>query len=747
MVNLPTSSGKTFIAQFCILQALNQFERERGWVAYIVPTRALVNQIPARLRRDFSPLGISVERVSPALEIDALEANLLTDADERRQFRILVLTPEKLDLLLRGGWEAKIDRPLTLVVVDEAHNLAQETRGLRLELLLATINRESRYAQFLLLTPFVDNADDIARWLAPDSHDDISLRMEWQPNDLAVLISRPQPSPGRSNFHLELRTIFTNRKTLGRLLSQPETLELPGERPLGLRWGEVNVNLGKLAAATAQTLSIRGPVIVLANRVAHTWSIAATLQQEQTLLQDPSVDTGLVKRFLAREFGSDFPLVRLIDYGIGVHHAGLSDEAKLLMEWLLERGHLRYLVATTTIAQGVNFPVSGVVMASHQYPYGQDMPPEDFWNIAGRAGRVDQENLGIVALVANSDDREERLKEFVNRRVLALNSTLTAMVKKALREWGHLELHRLHHLPQWSAFLQYLAHSYRQIGDHEQFALEVEQVLRGTLGFQDLRAHEPMLAGRFIAEVQNYTERIAGKPLRLVDETGFSWESVNDALIRLSGERITADAWDPATLFSGSSRSLQKMMGVLLDIPELRENLEKATGRRHRNGDLLARMVSDWVNGASLTEMTEEYFSTAADGTPLDPVTAMTECCQNLFGRLTQTASWGLAALQTLTLGASVERLPEEEQQTLRNLPARVFYGVNSDDAIALRLLGVPRGAAQPLANVLNRQGPQVSLQDLRTTLTRGDARLWDQALGPSGSDYLAVWNILEGNV
>ena len=65
--------------------------------------------------------------------------------------------------MLRGGWEQKIGRPLTLVIVDEAHGLASEVRGLRLELLLATINRESQNAQFLLLTPFVPNAAEIAQ--------------------------------------------------------------------------------------------------------------------------------------------------------------------------------------------------------------------------------------------------------------------------------------------------------------------------------------------------------------------------------------------------------------------------------------------------------------------------------------------------------------------------------------------------------------------------------------------------------
>jgi hypothetical protein len=150
VVSLPTSSGKTLIAQFRILQALNQFEDVRGWVAYLAPTRALVNQITARLRRDFAPLGISVERVSPALEVDGLEETLLLDQDDASRFRVLVTTPEKLDLMLRVGWERKINRPLTLVIVDEAHNLNQPERGIKLELLLATVNRECRDAQFLV---------------------------------------------------------------------------------------------------------------------------------------------------------------------------------------------------------------------------------------------------------------------------------------------------------------------------------------------------------------------------------------------------------------------------------------------------------------------------------------------------------------------------------------------------------------------------------------------------------------------
>jgi replicative superfamily II helicase len=163
VVSPPTSSGKTLIAEFRMLQALNQFNSEGGWVAYLAPTRTLVNQIARQLRRDLEPLKIVVEQVSPALEIDNIEAELLHQQDENQAFRVLVTTPEKLDLMLRQGWEAEIGRPLTLVIVDEAHNIQSARRGLKLELLLATINSECQRAQFLLMTPFIDNAREVAR--------------------------------------------------------------------------------------------------------------------------------------------------------------------------------------------------------------------------------------------------------------------------------------------------------------------------------------------------------------------------------------------------------------------------------------------------------------------------------------------------------------------------------------------------------------------------------------------------------
>lgn len=744
VVSLPTSSGKTLIAEFRILQALNQFDQEKGWVAYLAPTRALVNQITTRLRREFAPLDVIIEKVSPALEIDGLESGMLTEDDHERQFRILVTTPEKLDLMLRGGWEEKIGRPLTLVVVDEAHGLASKNRGLKLELLLATINRECRHAQFLLLTPFIRNTEEIAQWLSPDNNKNIELGFDWSPNDRVIAISRPVKGKKLGDFTVRLVTQNTTRNTI----SVPKALKSKEQRPLGLSRSEVSKSPGKLAAATAQILQRRGTVIVLVDQPRNSWGVASAFKVEENRREVNDADIDHIQRFLSDEMGEDFPLTTLLDYGIGVHHAGLSEDTRSLIEWLTEQGKLRTLVATTTIAQGVNFPVSGVVFASHQYPYGQDMPPEDFWNIAGRAGRVDQGDLGIVALAGHDDIRAKKLKKFIGRSVGALNSTLIKMVQEVSESGKLLKLETLSWQPEWSAFLQYLAHTYRQIGDHERFAAEVEQVLRGTLGFRELRTSHQGWADSLVQGVYNYAERIKGKPLSLVDATGFSWESVNNTLVRLSEERLPEDVWSP-DLFSDRRDYLRRMMGLLLQVPELRESLEDVTGGKGPNGDKLSRIICDWVQGRSLTEMAAEHFSQPVgeenSGSATDPVVAMTQCCRNLFGRLTQTASWGLSALQSLTLRNAIDELPNDELRSLRNLPARVYYGVNTDEAVALRLLGVPRTAAPALAKRLTIKEDE-PLHKVRARLREAGESDWREAMGGErGASYHKVWSIMEG--
>lgn len=734
VVSLPTSSGKTLIAQFRILQALNQFDHEQGWVAYLAPTRTLVNQIARQLRRDFTPLGIQVEQVSPALEVDNIEMGLFQEHDRTQAFRVLVTTPEKLDLMLRQGWEEKIGRPLSLVVVDEAHNIQNLRRGLKLELLLSTINKECKLAQFLLLTPFIANAREVARWLGGTNSDDVSLSLDWQPNDRVIGIVQAEKGEalGKRSFDysLSLESVHTSRKTL----SVEELLSFSKSEEIAKTHSKVS-NQSTLAAVMAQKLLGRGPVIVINSSPSEVWSLANKLKIESNRNNSITENISLVQDFLKLEFGQNFPLVKLLDYGVGVHHAGLSDDVRSLMEWLFEESELKFLVATTTIAQGVNFPVTGVVMASYQYrlpkfPFRETMPPEDFWNIAGRAGRIGQGSLGVVALVADSNEKAETLKKFINNQSGDLNSALLQLAIEAgdlMTDLGKI----VNQKPEWSSFLQYLAHTYRQMGKPETFVEQVEQVLRGTLGFEKLRTHNSKLANKLLSGIHIYTDYLKRpkQPLKLVDSTGFSLQSINAVLVLSKKENINKSSWNSESLFSNRSNKLEDMMGILLRVPELRENLQAATGGKSPDGNKLALIIKDWVNGKSVEDIARLYFKGN-----------MTECGRNLFGKLAQTASWGLGALLSITAGD----LPEEEYKQLSNLPSRAFYGVNDDSAIVLRLLGIPRTAAMSLANLMGDALNQ-PLPKVRNALRTLPDQQWTQALGENALVYKKVWHILEG--
>ena len=178
-------------------------------------------------------------------------------------------------------------------------------------------------------------------------------------------------------------------------------------------------------------------------------------------------------------------------------------------------------------------------------------------------------------------------------------------------------------------------------------------------------------------------------------------------------------------------------MGVLLKVPELRGNLESVTGGNRPDGSKLATIVKDWVGGTAVSEIARRHFLENNE----NETRAMTKCCQNLFGNLALTAAWGLGALLSITGG----RLSEEQFRSASNLPSRIYYGVNSDEAVTLRLLGVPRTAATRLSgNMGNLLGEP--LATVRGRLRNMDENSWGQALGVrEGRVYRGVWRALEG--
>ncbi len=754
-VELPTSGGKTLLAQFRILQALNQFDQNNGWVAYVAPTRALTAQITRRLRRDFEGIGIQVEQLTGAVEIDAFEESLLTGTNSSSKFDVLVATPEKLQLVLRNK---KVSRPLALIVMDEAHNIEDKSRGLRIELLLATIKREYTSAKFLLLMPYVEKAETVARWLSggPDTGRSISISTTpWQPNERIVGLYWAETDQSvKGGWRLRYETLLTTPKAI-HLTGKHD---VDGVRPLKHvprskvlnRQGQ-QVGLSKQTAAMAKVFSDRGTSIAVASTIRDVWSMARDLVESTDKLDKIPDDIALVQRFLSTEVSPEFELIDMLSHGIGVHHAGLSDETRSLIEWLTEQGSLRVLCATTTIAQGINFPVSSIFLASNKHrldkpPYRQEMSPREFWNLAGRAGRMGHDSVGVIGL-AQGTDRNELIR-FFQYNTGELVSRLVSMLNDLEKQRKLEELDRVIMTDEWADFRCYVAHLWNEKEGLDAVLGDTEQLLRNTYGYSILVSQNKSddKAKALLNATRKYASKLAQNPgnVKLADMTGFSPEGVKKAFKELGQleNKLNPSDWTPEGLFGEHGR-LAELYGVMLNIPQIKDSLQKIAGDGP-DKKRIASITNAWVSGKSIQDIARVYFQG-------DDTQNISEAVKAIYRTIVNIGTWGLSALSKMS--GFFDSLTEYEKKQINILPAMIYHGVQTEHAVLMRMNAVPRSIAETLGQEYSRRFGSESMQHdvyhARMYLHGMTENDWTYVCPPdaymSGGDYKKIWEILSG--
>jgi len=741
VVNLPTSSGKTLISEYRILQALNQFKTHGGWVAYVVPTKALVNQIYNQLKRDFGNIGLSVEKASGAIELDGFEQHLIEESGNQTTFDVLVTTYEKMNLLVRQGLGTTDVRPLVLTVVDEAHNIEEKQRGLNLEFLLSTIKNDCAEANFLLMTPDISNSEEVVNWLAGDRGQVINLELDWwQPNERVIGAIQVE-GRGRSYDYL-LRTLHTDKGTyeVGDAIPlSPGCVEETAS--------EARISKVKIAKTVAANfLKLTSPIIVIASDPNETYRIAETLFEKSIDEFGADADVDLLIKLVQSELGNDFPLARFLRKRIAVHSSALPDEIRFLIEDLMSNEKLQALVATTTIAQGINFPISAVIMGAYNYPYSGPMPVRDFWNLAGRVGRAGQDNMGWVGIAVRNDQDLQDVSTYITSASGALLSQLVNAIDNALRH-ADLNFERwLFFDERWSAILQYISHLRMQVHSQEVFLAQLEQKLQGTLGYRQL----PVEKKTFLREnIRRYANSISLVDAKMSDATGFSSVSVRQMIGKLSTAGISQNDWNRKQLFSEQNQSMQKLVGIMLGTYEIRKSIEElSSGERPLDQSSIARLIIDWVNGHNISKIAGRFY------TGEDLTSAIQKTTKALYKIVANSATWGLAALQKMpTSGVDWDSLSEIDKKRMANLPAYLHYGVNTDEGVLMRKNNVPRSIANHIGQLYNEavRGEIFNQPtDSVSNWLRDQGReTWD-SVRPAGSslsgvEYKRVWEKLNG--
>ncbi|SDI89782.1 Replicative superfamily II helicase [Frankineae bacterium MT45] len=365
LVMAPTSSGKTMIGELAALRAT----QVGGRSVFLLPTKALVNEQYERFNRTYGPSGIRVLRATG-------DHNDEVGALLRGQFDIAILTYEKFTGLALA--QPHLLRIVSVVVVDEVQTIVDRSRGQGLELLLTLIKSrkdEGVEPQIIALSAVLGELNGLDSWL-----------------DAVLLKTAERPVPldegvlDRSgNYHF---IDADGNESTTQLINSPwgdpraQTLLVPLVQKLVGDGQQVIVIRGERGAA-------RGAAAYLAQSLG---LAPATKALEELPTGDPTQSTDLLRQTLAG--------------GVAFHISDLGrDERRVIEEhFRAPDSQIRVVVATTTLAQGINMPAETVIMPELNRRIGGGTvgwyTVAEYKNIAGRAGRLGLTDRGRAIVLA-----------------------------------------------------------------------------------------------------------------------------------------------------------------------------------------------------------------------------------------------------------------------------------------------------------------------------------------------------------
>jgi len=716
VLQMPTSAGKTLLAEFNII--VTKALRADAKIVYIVPSRALVNQVYFDLKTDLEQLSFAIEKTSSAIEIDPTEDSFLNGAEK---IDILVSTPEKLDLLIRRKHPSVED--VSMFILDEAHTIQNGERGAKLELLLAILRRERPNAKYMLLSPFIKNADKIiTEWLGGGN----SINVDWKPSEKLILGINTKITPKRTKNEIHIEVLDSPYETFkpieSTVIDNPYIIESSGEKDKILEFSI------KHFAEKDKTM------LVLCQGKGSTNNRAEFLYNysEQYPIHD---DVKLIQKFIDDEVGQKTTLSKVLGKGVATHHSGMSDETKLLVEYLIRQKHIRFVCATTTIAEGVNFPVSTVFFDDYRRGQYAKLDANDFWNIAGRAGRTLVDNYGKIILPFHSEVSRQNARQLIAQSANELTSVLAELfenadlIERSLHQPnGFNELFRSYS-NSLSPLIQYFVHLLT-VGQNEYYVSEIEDLFKDSLEYYLLDTGEKR--AQFISICKSIYLHIQSKYqdkgiLTFADKTGFSVPSVLKVMNEASQNSIINDieGWSKEELFNHQNiGNLTEKVRVIAQLRETNLGIEESNSPF--NPELYARIIINWVKGDKLASIANVHPGYNIQGKDSRETEQRITDFVKKMNDIRFKASWGLSALEGIVKG--------NEDIKDSHIPSLVYYGVDNEKSLAFRMVGVPRALSFSLQHVLNKELNQYSYKDLRKRIKDLNNSDWD-GLKPKNSN------------
>lgn len=399
VVSLPTSAGKTRIAELCILRCLAGGKR----VAFVTPLRALSAQTETTLQRTFGPLGKTISALYGSIGVSGFDEDAIRERD------IVVATPEKLDFALRNDPSLLDD--VGLLVFDEGHMIGLNEREVRYEVQIQRLlRRPDAHARRIVclsaILPDGDQLEDFAAWLRRD-HPGGLIKNDWRPTRLRfgeVVWTSP-------TARLNLR-VGDERPWVQRFLTgEAPPNWLPPKRRRTRLFPD---NQRELCLATAWRLIEDGQTVLIfcpeRRSVEPFAEVIVDLHERGALRSLLEADPAVLSTAIAlgeEWLGPNSAILKCLRLGVALHHGALPTAYRKEVERLLRDSVLKVTISSPTLAQGLNLSATAVVMHS-LHRNGERIEISEFKNVIGRAGRAYVDVEGIVLFPMFDDITKKR---------------------------------------------------------------------------------------------------------------------------------------------------------------------------------------------------------------------------------------------------------------------------------------------------------------------------------------------------
>lgn len=365
-ISAPTSAGKSYILCTLLLEELTEGNKN---IVYVVPTRALISQVETDLRALLKQYNLesqtNVTTVPPQDDVDIEKSN------------IFVFTQERLHWFLYGNSNVQVD----ILIVDEAHKIEDGNRGILLQQKIEDVVKTNPRIKVFFSSPFTSNPEILLENVINNSKKcKVNTQFVAVNQNLLYVTQVPRKI---KEWQIQLCTIEKNI-LLGYVIM--------ADRPTSERHKVVHI--------AYQTLN-RGGCLIYSNGAADAENTASLLFN---LLPEHNVDAEVEEliELVKKTIHAQYVLARVLSKGIAFHYGNMPLLIRSEIERLFSVGKIEYLICTSTLLEGVNLPAKSIIIRKPSRGKGNPLNQNDFWNLAGRAGRLGKEYSGNIFCIEPS---------------------------------------------------------------------------------------------------------------------------------------------------------------------------------------------------------------------------------------------------------------------------------------------------------------------------------------------------------